>query len=67
MSSFISRNSEPQPGDCATSDKFDSVMLIGEVQFTITSLDPIWVVEDEDDELHMVKLRDLFDIGYYGD
>ena len=67
MSSFVNRTDEPQPGDCATSDKFGSVVLIGEVQFAITSLDPIWVVEDENDELHMVRLSDLYDVGYYGD
>lgn len=69
MSSFYSKNGEPEPGDIATTEKYGNVQLVAQVQTVYETYDDdnIWVVEDHDEELHLVRQRDLTDIGYYGD
>ena len=69
MSSFYSKEGSPEPGDIATTARYGQVRLKGQVQLTYETYgnDNIWVVEDENEELHLIREGDLGDIGFYGD
>jgi hypothetical protein len=69
MSSFYLRDGEPESGDSAITEKYGYVLLVAQVRTVCETFgdDNIWLVEDHDDELHLVRQRDLTEVGYYGD
>lgn len=68
MSSFYNRTSEPQNGDIAKHEIYGTVRLMGELTLASGTWYEFWVVEcTENEELKIVRLDQLTDIGYYGD
>jgi hypothetical protein len=69
MSSFYSRTGEPEVGDVATTEKYGYVMIVVQVKTVRETFDDdnIWVVEDCDEELHLIRQRNMTEVGYYGD
>lgn len=69
MSSFYLRDGEPESGDSAITERYGYVLLVSQVRTFCETFDDdnIWLVEDHDEELHLVRQRDLTEVGYYGD
>ena len=69
MSRFFIHNNEPNVGDFATTSMYGEVKLINQLSLVqeTSPEDNIWVVRDDNDELHLIRQGDLTDVGYYVD
>lgn len=69
MSRFFIHNNEPNVGDLATTSMYGEVRLINQLSLVqeTSPEDNIWVVRDDNDELHLIRQEDLTDVGYYVD
>ena len=69
MSRFFIHNNEPSVGDLATTSMYGEVKLINQLSLVqeTSPEDNIWVVRDDNDELHLIRQEDLTDVGYYVD
>ena len=69
MSRFFIHNNEPNVGDLATTPMYGEVKLINQLSLVqeTSPEDNIWVVRDDNDELHLIRQEDLTDVGYYVD
>lgn len=69
MSRFFIHNNEPNVGDLATTSMYGEVRLINQLMLVreISPENNIWVVSDDNDELHLIRQEDLIDVGYYVD
>lgn len=67
MSSFYKRESEPMIGDIGTHEIYGTVSLVGQIAVSSGTWEDFWLVEVENEELKIVRLDQLTNIGYYGD